>query len=217
MHSTPRSKPTSPMTTQRATDPKLRSSFVIGNCALIALHSSSLLTKDTTYQSDESNTPMAPLFDTLALRDLPLATSLPFLPDPPPHLPAFPNLSPAQVKHEEIPISLEELRQLHSLQRPLKRSSSPLWGCGWKGTRSLSPTTVQQLLGPAHRQQSPPRLQSLSYVTPPPDFLRRLHRCRRRSSTCSSRSSHLYLGHFIFRPACTSAARCPRNHDPFCK
>ncbi|EED84101.1 predicted protein [Postia placenta Mad-698-R] len=152
--------------TQRAMDPKLHSSFVIDNRALIALHGPSLPRKDATYQSDESSTPAAPHSGMPAHRDLLLATSLPSRPDLHPQEPAFPNLSPAQVKHEEIPISLEELRQSHSLQRPLKRSPSPPWGRGWKGTQSLSPVTVQQLLGPAHRQQSRPRLQSLSPPSP---------------------------------------------------
>ncbi|EED84780.1 predicted protein [Postia placenta Mad-698-R] len=45
--------------------------------------------------------------------------SLPFCPDPHPWAPTYLNLLPVQVKLEEIPISLEELRQLQSLQRPL--------------------------------------------------------------------------------------------------
>ncbi|OSX58598.1 hypothetical protein POSPLADRAFT_1110692, partial [Postia placenta MAD-698-R-SB12] len=86
-------------------------------------------------------------------------------PDLPRQAPASPNLSPVQVKREETPISLEELRQSHSLQRPLKRSPSPPWGRGWKGLPRPSPATLRRILGPARRQRSPPRLQSLSYAS----------------------------------------------------
>ncbi|OSX56052.1 hypothetical protein POSPLADRAFT_1107711, partial [Postia placenta MAD-698-R-SB12] len=74
-------------------------------------------------------------------------------PDLPRQAPASPNLSPVQVKREEIPISLEELRQSHSLQRPLKRSPSPPWGRGWKGLPRPSPATLRRILGPARRQR----------------------------------------------------------------
>ncbi|EED79601.1 predicted protein [Postia placenta Mad-698-R] len=128
MHSTHKNKSTSPATTQRATDPKLHFSFVIDNRALIALHGPSLPRKDAMCESDESSTPAAPHSSTPAHRDLLLTTSLLSRPNPHPWAPAFPNLSPVQVKREEILISLEELRQSQSLQRPLKQSPSPPWG-----------------------------------------------------------------------------------------
>ncbi|OSX67979.1 hypothetical protein POSPLADRAFT_1099790, partial [Postia placenta MAD-698-R-SB12] len=86
-------------------------------------------------------------------------------PDLPRQAPASPNLSPVQVKREEIPISLEELRQSHSLQRPLKRSPSPPWGRGWKGLPRPSPATLHRILGPARRQRpclTSPRLRASS-------------------------------------------------------
>ncbi|OSX57514.1 hypothetical protein POSPLADRAFT_1099218, partial [Postia placenta MAD-698-R-SB12] len=45
---------------------------------------------------------------------------------------------PVQVKREEIPISLEELRQSHSLQRPLKRSPTPRHSAAFLGQLVVS-------------------------------------------------------------------------------
>ncbi|KAF9801899.1 hypothetical protein IEO21_10014 [Rhodonia placenta] len=135
---------------------------------LIAPLTLSPLKKGASYRSDKSNIPSGRVPNTLP--DLSPATSLPSRPDPPLQAPASPNLSPVQVKHEEVPISLEELRQSHSLQRPLKRSPSP---------------PLQRIFGPARRQCSPPRLQSLSYITPPLGFLQRLHHHHRLKAACA--------------------------------
>ncbi|EED82971.1 predicted protein [Postia placenta Mad-698-R] len=87
------------------------------------------------------------------------------------------SLGQLQIKRKETPISLKQLQQSQSLQCPLKpHSPIPPWGHRWKLSRSPSLATIQGLVGPARRLQSPPRLQSLTYVTPPPGFLQHLHR-----------------------------------------
>ncbi|KAF9808570.1 hypothetical protein IEO21_07814 [Rhodonia placenta] len=156
------------------TQEQINVSSVIGNHALIALHGPSPLTKDATYQSDESNTPAALLFDTLALRDLPLAMSLPFRPDPPPHLPAFPNLSPAQ------PTATPQAIPQSSLGPRLERNSKPepcdspavTWASSSSAVSSSTPVPV--IHHPATRLPPSPPL-------PSP--------LRGRSSTHSSQSS----------------------------
>ncbi|EED84765.1 predicted protein [Postia placenta Mad-698-R] len=127
---------------------------VNNNCALIAcLDRSSRITSDTR-PSEGPNirsapavpTPPDPRLDTPVL-SLPAPVSL--------------KLLPAQVKEEEIPISLQTLHQSQSLTRVRvkKESRSP---------------SLHFTVGPHRRTRSPPRLQSLSYVTPPPGFLQRL-------------------------------------------
>ncbi|KAF9801534.1 hypothetical protein IEO21_10090 [Rhodonia placenta] len=91
--------------------------------------------------------------------------SAPAVPMPPdPHFdtpvlslpaPASLKLLPVQVKQEEIPISLQTLRQSQSLKKVQvkKKSRSP---------------SLHSLTGPHHQTRSPPRLQSLSGQPQPP-------------------------------------------------
>ncbi|EED84935.1 predicted protein [Postia placenta Mad-698-R] len=104
---------------------------------LIAPLTLSPLKKGASYRSNKSNIPSGRVPNTLP--DLSPATSPPSHPDPPLQAPASPNLSPAQVKREEIPISLEELRQSHSLQQPLKPLAHSLPS---KSTRQTATTTA---------------------------------------------------------------------------
>lgn len=107
-----------------------------------------------------------------------------------PPAPAFPDRSPVQVKREEI--SLQTLRQSLSLRKVRVKKES----------RSPSPRI---LLGPPRRQRSLPRQQSLTYVTPPPNFLRRLHRRHRREAARA-------LAPLVVRPAEGHNNRlCPRS------
>ncbi|OSX58089.1 hypothetical protein POSPLADRAFT_1107943, partial [Postia placenta MAD-698-R-SB12] len=98
---------------------------------------------------------------------------------------AFPKLSPVQVKQEEILISLQTLHQSQSLKRGVRVK---------KESRSPS---IHFMVGPHHRTRSPPRLQSLSYVTPPPGFLQCLHRrrCRKAAHTLAPPKVHLADSH----------------------
>ncbi|KAF9803695.1 hypothetical protein IEO21_09581 [Rhodonia placenta] len=77
-----------------------------------------------------------------------------------------------KVKQEEIPIFLQTLRQSQSLKRVRvkKESRSP---------------SLHFTVGPHRRTRSPLRLQSLSYVTPPPGFLPRLYCHLRCEAACA--------------------------------
>ncbi|EED82880.1 predicted protein [Postia placenta Mad-698-R] len=154
----------SPATTPKATGIKLPSSSVIDNCALIVLHGPSLPTKGATCQSDESSTPAARHFDTLAPRDPHLATSLPSLPDLPPQAPTFPNLSLVQS-------SLGSRLERNPKPEP---SDSPAVTWASSSSAISSSTPVPVVRHPATGLPPSP---------PPPSPL------RGRSSTCSSRSS----------------------------
>ena len=132
------------------------------NCVPIArLDQSSKITSDTK-PSEGPNIPLAPAAPT------PLDPRLGTPALSPPALASL-KLSPVLVKQEEIPISLQTLRQSQSLKRVRvkKESRSP---------------SLHFTVGPHRRTRSPPRLQSLSYVTPPPGFLQRLNRRRRREA-----------------------------------
>ncbi|EED80709.1 predicted protein [Postia placenta Mad-698-R] len=129
--------------------------------------------------TDERNTRSDP--EAPSHLDLPRGT-LALSPLPPASL----KLSPSPVKLEEI--SLQTLRQSQSLRRVQVKKES----------RSPSPRI---LLGPPRRQRSPPRQQSLTYVTPPPNFLRRLHR-----RSAERPLEHSLLSKFDQRKATTAAS-----------
>ncbi|OSX65899.1 hypothetical protein POSPLADRAFT_1052571 [Postia placenta MAD-698-R-SB12] len=172
--STPRIRSTSLVTTQRAAKTDLPSSSVIGNRALIALHDPSLLTKDTSYQSDGSNIPAALHSGTLAPRDLHLATSLPSHPDLPRQAPASPNLSPVQPS--ATPQAIPQPSLGPRLERPPKTEPRDTPPHSWASSSSAitASTSVPVLRHPASGLPQP-----ASPPSPP----------RGRSSTRSSRSS----------------------------
>ncbi|EED82192.1 predicted protein [Postia placenta Mad-698-R] len=135
----------------------LSSSPANNNRALIARLDRSRRITSATRPSEGPNIRSAPAVPThLDLRPDTPALSLPAL--------AFPKLLPAQVKQEEIPISLQTLHQSQSLKRVRvkKESRSP---------------SLHFTVGPHRRTRSPPRLQSLSppggQPQPPPPPLGR--------------------------------------------
>ncbi|OSX66191.1 hypothetical protein POSPLADRAFT_1052861 [Postia placenta MAD-698-R-SB12] len=104
--------------------------------------------------------------------------SLLFLPDLPPQAPISPNLSPVQVKHEEILISLEELRQSQRNPKPESSlgqlvisnpilNSSPCHMSPRHQTSSVTSTTIAVVRPLEHSLLSNPLSPSLPVMSSP--------------------------------------------------
>ncbi|EED85259.1 predicted protein [Postia placenta Mad-698-R] len=154
--------PKTPSTSTSLKDHPPSSSAANNNPVLIARPTRSNKTPGATEPSEGPNIRLAPTAPTL----LDLRPGSPALS---PLARASLKLSPVQVKEEETPISLQTLRQSQSLTRVRvkKKSRSP---------------SLHFMVGPHRRTRSPPRLQSLLYVTPPPGFLQHLYRRRHREA-----------------------------------